>query len=461
MKKFAFISISIAIALGFTACQKEDAAKSVLVTDTFSASLDATKTTISDNGATVTWAANDKVYYYSKDGGDVRNYEITAAGSSASLTLQREATDTYYNLAYAGNAEPTFSTKTNSEMVITDGVPAAQNGTFASANVSVAHATPGAESITFKPVTALVKFTTSRADIKTITFTAGGSEKVAGNITVDPTSDAHTATLSGNGSTEITVTIASPAAGTYYINVLPANYASGFVLTLKKESGSTIGTVTASNSIDLSAGGKMINLGDIDSHIVAPAITGTAKAKLDGTNEVDVPWVRLWENGPKWATINVGVTSTSATAAYGGYYGWGGTTSKSTTDYYNGTDYDNDGNLPTNYDTATKLWGSNWRMPTKAEIQALIDNCTWSAFSSGYTITGKGDYATNSLFLPAAGCFNYYYETVYGAGTDGYYWSSSPYDSSKAYRLYFGSGSHSMHYNVRDFGFSVRAVLVD
>ena len=472
MKRFTFIGISIAIALGFTACQKEDIApaeqsqESALVTDIFSASLDApaTRTATEDYGTTVTWAANDKVYYYSQDDGTVRNFTIESAGPSASLTLQREETDTYYNLVYAGNAEPTLSTKTASSMVITSGVPAAQNGTFASANVSVARALPGQSAITFKPVTALVKFTTARTDIKTITLTAGGGEKVAGDISVNPTAASPKATLSGDGSTSVTVTFDTPAAGTYYINVLPVTYSSGLVLTLKNENGSTIGTVTASKSIDLGASGKMINLGNIDSCIVVvPVTTGTAKAKLDGTNEVDVNWVQLWANGPKWATINVGVTSTTATgaAAYGGYYDWGGTTSKSTTDYYNGTDYDNDGNLPTNYDTATKLWGSNWRMPTKDELTKLKDNCTWSTFSSGYTITGKGDYASNSIFLPAAGYFNYNNKIVYVAGSQGYYWSSTPSGSNIAWYLYFFSGSQSVSYHDRKAGYSVRAVLVD
>ena len=42
-------------------------------------------------------------------------------------------------------------------------------------------------------------------------------------------------------------------------------------------------------------------------------VTGTAKAKLTGTGEVDVKWVQLWKDGPRWATINLGVTSASST----------------------------------------------------------------------------------------------------------------------------------------------------
>ena len=282
MKKFTFIGISIAIALGFTACQKEDIAPAeqsqdrALVTDIFSASLDAlaTRTATEDYGVTVTWAANDKVYYYSQDGGTVRNFTIESAGTSATLTLEREEADNYYHLVHAGDTEPNITTNTINAMVISSGVPAAQNGTFASANVSVGHTQPGEYSITFKPVTALVKFTTERTDIKTIYLTAGNNAAVAGDISVDPVEDSPIATLSGTGNSVITVTFDSPAAGTYYINVLPATYSKGFTLFLKDNNDEVIGTVAASKSIDLSAGGKMINLGNIDSHIILGALPG-------------------------------------------------------------------------------------------------------------------------------------------------------------------------------------------
>ena len=192
--------------------------------------------------------------------------------------------------------------------------------------------------------------------------------------------------------------------------------------------------------------------------------TGTAKAKLDGTNEVDVTWVQLWAGGPKWATINVGVTDVSATgaAAYGGLYRWGGTNNmrsntSASDDHNTGSDV-----LSGTDDTATNLWGSNWRMPTSAEFQGLIDNCTWSTFSHGHTITGKGDYASNSIFLPAAGYFDCLNEFVDGAGAHGYCWSSTPNGSSNAFGLYLYSGYHIVLDDLgRDYGFSMRAVLVD
>lgn len=56
------------------------------------------------------------------------------------------------------------------------------------------------------------------------------------------------------------------------------------------------------------------------------------------------------------------------------------------------------------YDVAYKVMGEDWRMPTKAECQELVDSCTWEWTSmngnSGYKVIGPND---NYIFLPAAG----------------------------------------------------------
>ena len=43
-------------------------------------------------------------------------------------------------------------------------------------------------------------------------------------------------------------------------------------------------------------------------------------------------------------------------------------------------------------------------MPTAAEMQELIDECTWTATGSGYTVTGPNG---NSIFLKASGMMTY------------------------------------------------------
>ena len=192
--------------------------------------------------------------------------------------------------------------------------------------------------------------------------------------------------------------------------------------------------------------------------------TGTAKAKLTAGSDVetDVTWIQLWPGGPKWATINVGVTSTSATGTdlYGGLYRWGGT-NEMRADTSLGDDH-NTGSavLSGDADTATKLWGSNWRMPTRAEFMGLMNYCTWSSFSGGYTIAGEATgFTSNSIFLPAAGHFDHRDNYIYAVGSVGDYWSSTPDGSSAPYELHLHSSTPAVANDYREYGMSVRAVL--
>ena len=194
----------------------------------------------------------------------------------------------------------------------------------------------------------------------------------------------------------------------------------------------------------------------------APATTGTAKAKLDGTNEVDVTWVQLWAGGPKWATINVGATDPSATTNYGSYYTWGGSRKQAAGDYSN--DY-NDGSddLSGDTDTATKLWGSNWRMPTSTELTHLIDKCSWSHQSNGNRITGKDAYDSNQIFLPNTGYLMYFSDSSAAQlfTNQGFYWASTLADGNGEYLCIDSNGSPSVTSYTRSYGSCIRPVLVE
>ena len=184
-----------------------------------------------------------------------------------------------------------------------------------------------------------------------------------------------------------------------------------------------------------------------------------------GGSEVDVNWVQLWENGPKFAEYNVGAENSKA-EDYGGYYNWGMSdvqTSSNCEDYKSGESL-----LTGDDDTATKLWGSNWRMPTQTELEALINptNCdvAWTddyndTGIKGRIYTGKGAYASNSVFLPAAGEYNA--GDVYGQGDFGSYWSSTPGRGDDAYNLGFNFVSQNVEDDARQNGYSVRAVLAE
>ncbi len=198
--------------------------------------------------------------------------------------------------------------------------------------------------------------------------------------------------------------------------------------------------------------------------------------------------VQRWENGPYWAECNAGPRKPEG---YGYYFWWGDTVgymrNGSRWDAVDGSRtgfsfssgncptygtsvsllqsagyIDSTGNLVAAHDAATAHLGAPWRMPTDAEISALISNCTatWTTRNGVYgrLVAGKGTYASKSIFLPAAG---------YGYGSDldrlgsgGYFWSSTPYlgNSYYAWDLYFVSGYFLRDYDSRDRGQSVRPV---
>ena len=173
----------------------------------------------------------------------------------------------------------------------------------------------------------------------------------------------------------------------------------------------------------------------------------------------------------KWANMNVGATNPEG---YGEYFAWGETATKTTYDwstYFDTNDggrsftkYNNNGGktiLDPEDDAAHVNWGGSWRIPTKAEWQELLDNCTWTWTTqngiNGYKVTSnKAGYTDKFIFLPAAG-YRSGSDLDY-VGSDGEYWSSSLHGNSYgAWRLRLNS--HSLGSASRCYGRSVRPVL--
>ena len=163
----------------------------------------------------------------------------------------------------------------------------------------------------------------------------------------------------------------------------------------------------------------------------------------------------------KWATCNVGATSPED---FGHYFAWGETSPKDEYTRDNCSTYgkemsDISGNAQ--YDAATANWGGDWRMPTEAEQKELLNNCTWTWTTqngvNGYNVKGPNG---NSIFLPAAGYRSG--SSLYRAGSDGYYWSSTHNDGyldNVAYHLSLDSDYHGLNEDGRYYGHSVRPVV--
>ena len=210
--------------------------------------------------------------------------------------------------------------------------------------------------------------------------------------------------------------------------------------------------------------------------------------------------VQLWEDGPYWATCNVGA---SKPQDYGLYFWWGDTAgyayvtnkfdkkmqwegsstrtgeiefqhgNESTGKTYGLTDdelkaggyLDSNTNLVSSHDAATVHLGAPWRMPTNAEVRKLVDYCTavwtnnWNGTGiNGRLVTGRGAFSSKSIFLPATG-YGLRSKTEQ-VGLYGLYWSSAPHDEASyyAYDLQFRDEAFFAHCSYRSYGHAVRPV---
>ena len=312
-----------------------------------------------------------------------------------------------------------------------------------------------AESFSFASLGAVLQivFNSKQEDVtlKSITI-KDGSNPLSGAFHVDENGKAIIDATDNAGITLDLGTGKALGKGANYFNIaVPAGTYSNLSIIFTATDG-RICTLKGNVTINHNTVGRLALTGTKFKH---PEITGTAKRKDD----IDVNWVQLWKDGPRFAVYNVGVTDGKA-ESYGGHYCYG----KAIDNDKDGIYYNGNSALVGTDDTATNLWGDNWRMPTKEEFEALLDNCTvlWTTVNgvNGRKFTGKAEpYSSNSVFLPAAGrCYD---GSVSGQGNDGGYWSSTPNGSFVAYYLYFYSGSQNVISLSRLSGCSVRAVLAE
>ena len=123
-------------------------------------------------------------------------------------------------------------------------------------------------------------------------------------------------------------------------------------------------------------------------------------------------------------------------------------------------------------DVATTLWGTNWKTPTREQIDTLTSNKTRWVWCDGvttqyvpgckligYKVSGVGPYANNTIFIPAAGLG--YAGSVGSVGTWGLYWFNTEDNGNDVYAWEFKNEYHELVSVDRVYGLSVRAILVD
>lgn len=135
----------------------------------------------------------------------------------------------------------------------------------------------------------------------------------------------------------------------------------------------------------------------------------------------------------KWATYNLGA---SGSTDPGSYFSWAETTPKANFSNFSNVDFTKKNykwydastgkfSIPgTNIshktnDAATQLWGGTWRMPTQAEMDELVKQCTWIKEDYGFRIKGPSG---NEIFLPTTGFFS---GIDLSSTSKCYYWSAS------------------------------------
>lgn len=174
-------------------------------------------------------------------------------------------------------------------------------------------------------------------------------------------------------------------------------------------------------------------------------------------------FVRLWANGPVWATKNLGASSVTG---YGKYYEWGETTGYEETESHVFGHAATDGKtkLDNEDDAAYVASSGTWRMPTIDEFGNLLSNATytWTTVNSknGGTFTGNTTgYTGKAIFLPGGGHRAWDPNQFFGMGEGGWYWSSSLDTNYQNVRyLIFGSGGPQTIDVHRHLGFLIRPV---
>ena len=170
-------------------------------------------------------------------------------------------------------------------------------------------------------------------------------------------------------------------------------------------------------------------------------------------------------SGTLWACCNVGAT---APENYGSYFAWGETEVKSVYEWRNYIHSDGTSETchdlgasicGTEYDVATKKWGSSWQMPSLVQIQELLAKCSyeWTELNGIKGMKFKGSNG-GSIFLPAAGGHELSHLGL--LGQSGRYWSGTQnplYNENACYLYFYNNFASWIHIN-RYCGYSVRPV---
>lgn len=292
--------------------------------------------------------------------------------------------------------------------------------------------------------------------------TEDGGKTATCNVTVNPI------TVTGVSLNQTSLTMTVGDTQTLTATVTPSNATDKSVTW--SSSNTSVATVSSSGVVSAkSVGNATITVTTNNGRQTASCSVSVSSAVLEA---IDLGL------SVKWASFNLGATRLED---FGDYYAWGETEAK--TDYswstykwcngyfdlltkYNTSEYygvvDNKIVLELEDDVAYMQLGDMWRMPTDAEWEELLEQCSfvWTKVNEVYGCRFTSNKNGNSIFLPAAG--EKYNSSFNFEGSIGNYWSSSLYTDypSGAWYMNFNGGhaERASGGNTRYYGFSVRPV---
>lgn len=209
---------------------------------------------------------------------------------------------------------------------------------------------------------------------------------------------------------------------------------------------------------------KSVHKVNVDETNAQPSITNPINVQNDSV-DLGLP------SGILWAACNIGASSPSE---IGEYFAWGEKEAKdaygwetyelchgSYSSIFKYTEDDGKSILEPQDDVANSELGSEWRIPTKEDMEELVEQCEWKWSSQngqlGWKVIGPNN---KYIFLPASGAASSY--RIAGVNELGRYWTATRDKSNySAYNLRFKDGTDTIVVvdDTRFYGRTIRPVL--
>ena len=498
MKKYILPFMSIAMLMAMASCSSSDdevaeiKEESKLVPMTFTATQESNTGTRAElNGNSVDWQTGDKISVFDGTGAEGNRVFTLTDVETGKFSGTASSTATKFTAVYPYTSGATLESDCKVNGIT---LPAEQTATPNSfdpkAALMMAYTTDKSK-LDFKNAVSLVKVTT---DFPCKKIVLSANEYIAGTgtltMTFNSANDTYTSSFTFSYGNSKTITLKPATAGdniaigTYYIVVPPITLPNGFSISFHASDEYCVYTRTSikSNTFNRS---KIKDFGTFKKTGNTWEWSHTSRGNVDASQEVDMGEFEIGGTNYRLIFTKSNLTKdglANAETGYGDYFAWGAkepwyssiNNSSSNCDDWTATwisgkedgyvsknkptlskEYGANEVLSTLDDTAHKILGGEWQIPTKAIWEALtnLSSKGWDTDKKGYVFENNGQ----TLFLPAAGFVGV--SSFFNVGSIGYYWTGTASSSTCAYHLYFNSGGVDAQADYyRCHGFSVRPV---